>query len=71
MAVVHPIHCFRSGHWVSYDHRFTFLRHESDPHPKRWFAYESDVDDDDGFPLFDAGSPSLRHAVLAVEKWVE
>lgn len=50
------------GMWQSADGHFTFMRHESDPVPKRWFIYEDDERD----PVFLSGHTSLGDAVYAI-----
>lgn len=52
------------GVWRSRDGRWTFLRHWSDPHPQRWFAY---IDGDDQPANDGMGHVSLR----AVAAWAE
>jgi hypothetical protein len=37
-----PLHCKAPGIWIAHDASWTFVRHDSDPKPKRWFAYEGD-----------------------------
>jgi hypothetical protein len=44
-----PLRRVCAGHWQSRDKRWTFLRHWSDPHPQRWYAYLGD----DVYPLND------------------
>lgn len=36
-----PLQRVGAGHWLSHDGQWTFLRHWSDPHPQRWFAYRT------------------------------
>lgn len=45
--IVDPIRPLRraGGGWRSHDGHWTFLRHHSDPPPKRWFAYWKDEGD--------------------------
>jgi hypothetical protein len=61
---IRPLRRVRPGVWRSRDERWTFLRHQSDPHPQRWYAYEGD----DDYPANDgSGHTTLR----AVVRWVE
>lgn len=63
-AVIRPLRRVNAGAWRSRDGRWTFLRHWSDPHPQRWFAYLGD----DDYPANDgSGHVSLR----AVAAWAE
>lgn len=39
-----PLRRLSNGVWRSRDGRWTFLRHQSDPRPQRWLAYEGDND---------------------------
>jgi len=41
--LVRPLHRVIVGVWESNDRRFEFCRHESDPHPRRWFIFEKDA----------------------------
>ena len=51
-----PLRRVNAGCWRSRDGRWTFMRHHSDPHPQRWFAYEGD----DSYPANDG----LGHTTL-------
>jgi hypothetical protein len=62
---VRPLRLYASGIWDSHDGLWGFRRHESDPHPKRWFVYYGDDDE----PVFIAGHPSLSEAVEHIEKY--
>lgn len=42
--MIRPLRLLSSGAWRSRDGRWTFLRHETDPNPKRWFAYLDESD---------------------------
>ena len=47
------------GAYETRDGKFIFLRHESDPHPRRWFVFEPD----DEYPLnAGEGHTTLRDA---------
>jgi hypothetical protein len=61
---IRPLAHVGPGAWRSRDARWTFLRHQSDPHPQRWFAY---VDDDEEPANEGAGHVTLR----AVADWAE
>lgn len=39
-----PLRRLGYGVWGSRCGRWTFMRHQSDPHPQRWYAYEEDDD---------------------------
>lgn len=39
---IRPLRRVGRGVWRSRDENWTFMRHESDPSPKRWFVYEGD-----------------------------
>lgn len=39
MDNVRPLRRVRAGVWKSRDGEWLFMRHESDPHPRRWFVY--------------------------------
>jgi hypothetical protein len=57
-----PLVRVQSGHWRSRDGRWNFLRHDSDPHPQRWFAYLGS----DDYPANEgSGDVSLRAAVMS------
>ncbi len=49
-----------NGEWASLDGTWTFLRHHSDPHPQRWFAFQGD----DEYPS-NEGSGHTRLADVA------
>lgn len=42
---IRPLRRVDIGVWRSRDRRWAFHRHESDPHPRRWYAYLDDCDD--------------------------
>lgn len=44
LTQIRPLRRMNPGAWKSRDGRWAFLRHESDPDPKRWYAF---LDDDD------------------------
>jgi hypothetical protein len=48
----------------SADGRWTFMRHESDPRPKRWFAYLDDTE-------FPANSGEGHTTLREVGQWAE
>lgn len=50
------------GAYRSADGRWTFLRHETDPRPKRWFAYLDDTD-------FPANSGDGHTSLREVGEW--
>lgn len=55
-----PLRRIGPGRWQSRDGHWTFLRHESDPSPKRWYAYEAD----DEHPFWDGTGDVTLAAVL-------
>lgn len=63
-AKIRPLRRIAWGVWRSRDGKWTFLRHNGDPHPQRWFAYYGDHEepDNDG-----EGHVTLRDAA----DWVE
>lgn len=64
MPEIRPLRRVGDGVWRSRNERWTFLRHNSDPHPQRWFAYL----DEDPEPCMEA-TLSLREAVWEVERF--
>lgn len=63
-AMIRPLHCVRPGIHRSADGAWEFVRHESDPHPKRWFIYRTGGVE----PIWFDGSASLGEAVARVEE---
>ena len=63
-AKIRPLKRVQDGVWRSRDGMWTFLRHNGDPHPQRWFAYHGEhlEPDNDG-----EGHVTLRDAA----DWVE
>ncbi len=55
-----PLKRVCAGVWKSHDGEWTFCRHQSDPQPQRWFAYQGD----DDYPAND-GSGHTRLADAA------
>ena len=61
---IRPLVRVRAGIWKSRDKRWTFMRHWTDPHPQRWFAY---IDGDK-----EPENTGLGHSTLAeVAQWAE
>ena len=61
---IRPLRRVSWGVWRSRDGRWTFLRHNGDPHPQRWFAY---LDDDEDPSNDGEGHVTLRDAA----RWAE
>jgi hypothetical protein len=68
-STIRPLIKIRDGQWKSRDERWEFIRHESDPQPKRWFVFDTTDHDPEGdFPENEgSGVITLRDAI----KWVE
>lgn len=61
---IRPLRRIQTGIWESRDGKWVFMRHESDPTPKRWFAYYGDD--------ADPANEGSGHVTLAeVVSWAE
>ncbi len=66
-----PLHRVIPGVWESNDRRFRFCRHESDPHPRRWFIFDNTeekiIDSRAGaskIPYTEPWNPGMGHITL-------
>jgi hypothetical protein len=64
LCKIRPLRRSNAGKWFSRDGRWTFMRHWTDPHPQRWFAYlDGDAEPD---------NEGAGHTTLAeVAQWAE
>lgn len=63
-----PLRKIKHGVWESRDGEFLFVRHESDPNPKRWFVYDKVDGERSELPINEgSGITSLAAAVAWVE----